>query len=199
MENASAHKPVIPADQTPTPGTGLPFIGLRMTGLDATPTGSDAADDVVADFTGSTVTQSPPSGSANLFTVTHSQTVGTVIRAVPGAEGKYLVRFTVVAQTAATVFAGVSLDANAAARNTNPLLTNLTMMGASQRIAAAADTDTNEVTAHVDITQEMVNDPSSLRGAIRMHLSNGADAGAAAAALVLTAASVDIIYLGPLE
>jgi hypothetical protein len=170
-----------------------------MTGLDATPCGSDASADCTADFTGSTVTQSPPSGLANQMLVTHSQTLGTTIAFLPGSEGKWSIRFNVPTQTAATVFAGISYNGNAAALNTNPSYTNSTILVAAQRIAAGADTDEISIAHEIDVTYDQVNTPTSNGAIVRIHLSNGANASAAAAALVLTEANVDIVYLGPID
>lgn len=177
----------------------MPWIGLRMTGLDATPCGSDASADCTADFTGSTVTQMAPSGMANQWLVTHSQTLGTTLAALAGAEGRWLVRFNVPTQTAATVFAGISFNGNAAALNTNPSYTNSTILVAAQRIAAGADTDQVSIDHVVDITYDMVNTPASNGAIVRIHLSNGANTSAAAAALVLAEANVDVVYLGPID
>lgn len=193
MEQASAH---IPRVTTPAANPTLAGIGIRLVGLDATPTGTDASADVVADFTGSTQVENPPSGVTSLFTVINSQTLGTTIRFNAGSEGRWKVKGTVVTQTAATVFAGLSYKGNAASLNTNPLLTNPTVYEAQRRIAAAADTDTMSVEMEVEVTPEDANSVTN-PGIVRLLLSNGGDAGAAAASLVLTACALEISYAGP--
>jgi len=160
-------------------------FGALYVGLDGTPTGTDASNVVVADFTGAVTTLQTAPSAPSPVTAFHSQTLGS--RFHVDVDGMWLVRARVHAQTAASVRAAIGLDNVAADLLANPLAPNFsTIRDTALRIAAGADTDAMMLAAIVPITRDMANQQiSGTSGNVRLLLSNNTAAGAAAAALNL--------------
>lgn len=167
-------------------------MGGMWTGLDATPTGSDAANDVVADFTGSTAIIFDTPSIAIPVLATHSQTLGSTFKVQ--AEGVWLAFAKVHAITAASVRAGIGFDNVAGDLSIDPAYSSRTLdIGLS--ISAAADTVPIMVqSGPIVVTRGLALDPAA--GIVRLLLSNNAGAGAAAASLSLTLASIKVLRLG---
>lgn len=156
---------------------GANFVGLEA----ATPTGTDAANDVVADFTGATALLFDAPSVAVPVLHTASVTLGSTFKIQ--LEGIWVVKARVVCITAATVVAGLNMDGAAADLNTDPgLPTTGRNLDRASRIAVAADQDSIELSSGpIIITRNLATSPTS--ALVRLLLSNGAGAGAAAASL----------------
>lgn len=172
----------------PQPST----MGGMWVGLDATPTGSDAANDVVGDFTGTTQTLFDTPSIATPVTATHSQTLGSTFH--PNAEGVWLAYGKVQAQTAASVRAGIGFGNVAGDLSIDPVPTSRTL-DVSLSTSVAADAVPVVVdSGPIVVTRNMALDTTL--GLIRLLLSNNAGAGAAAAALNLPLAQLKILRYG---
>lgn len=171
-----------------TPGS---FGGLWV-GLDATPTGSDAAFDVVADFTGTAETLFTSPSIVVPVLAAHSQVNGSTFKIA--AEGVWDIAVDIAAQTAASVRAAISIDGLLAEFSVDPVYSTRTQT-VKLRIATAADTDpiTLEV-KNVIITRALALNPAA--ALVRVLLSNNAGAGAAAASLVLPLCALRITRSG---
>jgi hypothetical protein len=169
-------------------------------GLDATPTGSDAANDVVADFTGATaiVTAAQIAGPTPPIVHTPSQTLGSTFK-IP-SRGLWLVEARVHAVSAAgavSVRAGLSLDAVVGDLSIDPVVNARTRDVALKTfVAGAGDTTPVLVSMIAAVTAAMAADAAL--GIVRLLLSNGAGAGAAAATLNLPLAALSFTRLSDL-
>lgn len=170
-------------------------VGGLWTGLDDTPTGSDATNAMVADFTGSVQTLFAPPSLAVPVLATHSETLGSTFKI--RLEGMWVVAALVQAQTAASVGAAIGLDNIAAELNTATALRSARVKARGLRIAAAADTDPWQlITPPFAVTRNQAQ--NAALGIVRLLLNNNAGAGAAAAALVLAACDIIIVRVGDL-
>jgi hypothetical protein len=167
------------ATQTSNARTGAQFVGL-----DDTPTGSDAAFDVVADFTGATETQftGNPSNQAPI-TAVHSEVNGSTFKI--GVRGKWLIQMEVPVATAATVQAAINLDGIAADFAADPASANTRNLSIGRVLGTAATSDTIMLSAVAIVTQDVAL--AAATGIVRILLSNGAGAGATAASLAVLA------------
>lgn len=167
-------------------------FGGMWVGLDATPTGSDAAFDVVADFSGTTELLFTSPSIVVPVIATHSQTQGSTFKIT--AEGEWHVIADVTAQTAASVRAALSIDGIAAEFNVDPIYSSRTP-SVKLRVATAADTDPiTLVSGPIIIPRNVALNPAA--GIVRLLLSNNAGAGAAATALVLPLTALRIVRGG---
>jgi hypothetical protein len=168
-------------------------FGALFVGLDATPTGSDASADVVADFTGATTTNFPDQSSAAPITPVHSQTLGSTFKI--GVRGIWEVKAEVPVATAASVLAALNLDGVAGDLNTDPAAASQRNRAFSRWVGTAAgEADTKTLTANILVTQTMADDAA--QGIVRLLLSNAAGAGATAASLaILTNARLTFTWL----
>lgn len=187
MEQASAFNG---AELAGSPAGTLPYVGVRAQTLAATPTGT--TDTGVANFTGTVF--SNPSGRGPLFSVTTTAAAGTVIRALPGAQGRYLVRARVNVQTAGTVYAGLSLGNPTSPITANPSLATASIRDVAQSLQAGADEQSIELTTVWEIDVDAANAPTPAE--LRLILTNGAGAAPAAADLVLAQCMLEVMYLG---
>jgi hypothetical protein len=171
------------------------FGGL-WTGLDATPTGSDAAFDVVADFTGSTETLFTAPSDDTPVVATHSQTQGSTFKI--SQEGLWVVSLTVQHATASSLIAAIGIDNVAGELNADPPVENSRILRRGLSISAGADTVPVALTsAPFGVTDNMAK--SASLGLVRVLLSNAAGAGAPAATLApLAAAALRITRIGSL-
>lgn len=158
-------------------------FGALFVGLDATPTGSNPTEDVVADFTGATVTHFPDISDTTPIFHTPSQTLGSTFKIT--VRGLWLVTAEVPVVTAATVIAALNYEGLAADLNVAPLATTVrNRRRALWTGAAAGDADTLQVSAPILVTDSSARAPSSTGlGIVRLLLSDAAGAGAAAASL----------------
>lgn len=157
-------------------------FGALFVGLDATPTGSDASADVVADFTGATATQFPDVSLAVPVIHTPSQTLGSTFKIA--ARGIWEVKAEVPVATAATVLSAINLDGVAAELNTDPAALAQRNRAFSRWVGTAAgEADTKELVANILVTEDMARDAA--QGIVRLLLGNGAGAGATAASLAV--------------
>lgn len=171
-------------------------IRFRAFGLDATPTGSDAANDVVADFTGATIEQEGGGILAADTAVVHtpSQTLGSTFAI--RVRGLWLVTATVQCQTAASVVAGLSLSSPAGELNTDPVLSS-SIRDRGRSTSVAADQVPIKLSMLVAVRQDAA--ASTAAGAlVRLLLSDAAGAGAAAASLVLPQCQIELARLADL-
>lgn len=174
-------------------------FGALFVGLDATPTGSAAGFDVVADFTGATQTDFGDASNAAPITPVHSQTDGSQFRI--GVRGVWRVSVEIPVATAATVQAAINVDGQAADFSTDPAATNTRNVRRGVWTGAAAgDADTIQLSADIRVTQTLADGASTgTGGVVRILLSNGAGTGATAASLApLASARVDFQWIGDL-
>jgi hypothetical protein len=168
-------------------------LGILISGLDATPTGTDAANDVVADFTGGTLVNFDNPSVATPVTHTPSQTLGSTFH--PNVEGIWVMIGGFMSATAASTRGGAGFGNVAGDLSIDPAFTSRTL-DVKISISAAADT----VPVHVEtgpqvVTRAMSQDPTL--GLFRLLLSNNAGAGATAASLApLAQAHVKILRMG---
>lgn len=176
----------------PQPST----FGANFIGLDATPTGSDAANDVVADFTAATQVLFDAPSVAIPVTATHSQTLGSTFKI--NVEGIWVISARVQATGIASVLAGLGLDNVAGDLSIDPALpTSGRNLDRALSISAAADTVAlSLISGPIGITRNQAL--SSTGGLVRLLLSNNAGAGAAAAALVLASCFICFRRIGDL-
>lgn len=169
-------------------------FGGQWSGLDATPTGTAASNDVVADFTGSTqLLFTAPSIPIPVLAV-HSQTLGSTFK--PMLEGRWIAIARLACQTAAAVAMGLGIDNVAGELNTDPLTPiSMTILDNELRVPPGASFSGMQlVSGPIIITRAMVNDPA--RGLFRVLASNAAGAGVAAAALVLNVCYFKLLRIG---
>lgn len=168
-------------------------LGVLVFGLDATPTGTDPANDVVADFTGSTTTTFDSPSIATPVTVTHSQTLGSTFH--PNVEGQWVFIGGVMCATAASVRGGAGFGNVAGDLSIDPAFTSRTL-DVKVSISAAADT----VPMHVESGPQIVTRAMALDqtlGLFRLLLSNNAGAGATAASLApLALGHIKLLRIG---
>jgi hypothetical protein len=170
-------------------------IGGQWVGLDATPTGTAAANDVVADFTGSTQTLFAAPSVAVPVVALHSQTLGSTFK--PMLEGIWVAIARLACQAAGAVAMGVGIDNIAAELNTDPLapITTRTLDNELRAGLGAGSFNGMMVTSGpIIITRAMVNDPTV--GLFRVLASNAAGAGVAAASLVLNVCYFKLLRQG---
>lgn len=168
-------------------------FGAVFVGLDATPTGSDATADVVADFTGATATLLDSPSVAIPVIHTPSQTLGSTFKIV--TEGIWRISARVQAQTAASVLAGLNIDGLAADFAIDPQQPDGTRrLDRALSISAGADSVPMQVSAEVVISRGMAQDPAL--GIVRLLLSNNAGAGAAAGSLLLASCFIQFKMIG---
>lgn len=170
-------------------------LGGLWTGLDDTPTGSDASAIMVADFTGSAQTLFVAPSLAVPVTAVHSETLGSTFKL--NLEGMWVAAAMVQCQTAASVGAAIGFDNVAGELNTATALRSARVKARMLRTAAAADTDpVMLVTPPFVCTRNQAQNPAL--GIVRVLLNNNAGAGAAAAALVLPACDLILLRIGEL-
>lgn len=158
-------------------------FGALIVGLDATPTGSDAGSDVVADFTGSTATQFGDQSQATPITIVNSQTAGSTFKI--NTRGVWEVKAEVPVATAATVLAAINLD-GVGDGGADPTALNTRNRAFARWVGTAAgEADTKMLAANILVTQTMADDAA--QAIVRLLLSNGAGAGATAASLAVLA------------
>jgi hypothetical protein len=169
-------------------------LGGVWLGQAATVTGSDAANDVVADFTGTTQTLSTSPSIAVPVLATHSATLGSTFKAQ--AEGIWIAQATVMAQTIASVRIGLGLDNVVGDLSIDPVVTGRTL-DVALSISAAADTVPVKVnTGPISITRNQAQDATL--GIFRLLMSNNAGAGAADAAVAVALTCLQIKRAGNL-
>jgi hypothetical protein len=166
------------------------FGGLWV-GQAATVTGSDAANDVVADFTGTVQTLfTSPSVSVPVL-ATHSATLGSTFKI--NEEGIWFIKAKVHAQTAASVRVGIGIDNVVGDLSIDPV-PNSRIPDVGLSVSAAADTVPISVCAAIVITRVVAKDPTL--GLVRLLMSNNAGAGAADAAVLVALTQLSIIRIG---
>lgn len=175
--------------EVPQPST----MGGQWLGLDATPTGSNASEDVVADFTGSTATLFDTPSVAVPVLATHSQTVGSTFKIQ--TEGLWFGMGRVMAATAASIRAGIGIDNVAGDLSIDPVLTSRTLDAAISTSTTADVVPVLVQTGPVVVTRAIALAAAS--GIARLLLSNNAGAGATAASLApLAMGFVKLLRLG---
>lgn len=169
-------------------------LGGMWTGQAAQVTGTDAANDVVADFTGTVQILFDSPSIAVPVLAAHSITLGSTFKIQ--AEGIWQIDAIVHAQTAASVRVGVGMDNVVGDLSIDPVPTSRTFaVGLS--ISAAADTVPIHVSSGpVGVTRNMALDPTL--GIVRLLMSNNAGAGAADAAVLVGLTQLMIKRLGNL-
>lgn len=158
----------------------------------ATITGSDAAHDVVADFTGTTqILFDTPSNPVPVL-ATHSAVDGSTFKIQ--VEGVWVIGAKVHAQTAASVRAAVGIDNVLGDLSIDPVVTSRTLdVGLS--ISAGADTVPISLNSGpIVVTRNMAQDATL--GIVRLLMSNNAGAGAADAAVLAALTQLWIKRLG---
>lgn len=156
-------------------------LGGQWLGQAAQVTGTDAANDVVADFTGTTETLYTHPSVLVPVLAAHSITLGSTFKiAMPGI---WVLQAIVHAQTAASVRIGIGIDNVVGDLSIDPVLTTRTLaVGLS--ISAGADTVPIVVNSGpIVVTQNMAADATL--GLVRLLMSNNAGAGAADAAVLV--------------
>lgn len=166
--------------------------------LNASITGTAAGFDTVAAFSGASVTTLGSYPLASFITNTFSATDGTTIKI--SRRGLWFVNCHVrsTATGAATVVAGISLDAAAAALALDPDPTSAAFLATtSVAYAAAAEGGNLAMAAIAPITDTLAGGAAT--GLLRLQLSNGAGAvPAAAAGIVVASANIRVEYAGDL-
>lgn len=167
-------------------------MGSLSVGCAATVTGSDAAHDVVVDFTGAVDTQFTAPYDLTPVLITHSAVNGSEFKI--RHEGIWQITGLMEAQTAASVRAAIGFDNALGDLSIDPVMTTRTVdMGL--RIAAAADTDPIKLTSGPIVVQRLTaKDP--LLAIVRMLASNNAGAGAADAAVAVALTYLKITRTG---
>lgn len=171
--------------------------GLRIVGLDATPTGS--TDVTIADFTGATSVNI--ARNAALFPITEwvtradSQTAGLVLTLL--RPGWYTIRFTVAATAANRVNAGILIGG--AAPPANPVLDTASpprVLATSDYLGAAGEFSTKTIFADFFLADADI-DGTGVFNVVRFMLSNAAGLAAPTAGLVLAQCGVEV-HWGPI-
>lgn len=169
-------------------------LGGLWAGQAAQVTGTDAANDVVADFTGTVQSLSTSPSIAVPVLATHSITLGSTFKCQ--AEGIWLATASVMAQTAASVRIGIGLDNVVGDLSIDPVVTTRTP-DVKLSISAGADTVPMNVQSGMQsITRNQSNDATL--GIWRLLMSNNAGAGAADAAVLVALTSLRIHRAGNL-
>lgn len=170
-------------------------FGGQWSGLDATPTGTAATNDVVADFTGSTELLFTAPSIAVPVVAQHSQTLGSTFK--PMLEGVWVALARLACQAAGAVALGLGIDNIAAELNTDPLgAINTRMLDNELRagLGAGSFNGMQVTSGPIVITRAMVNNPNV--GLFRVLASNAAGAGVAAASLVLPVCYFKLLRIG---
>ena len=158
--------------------------GAIFTGLAAQVTGTDAANDVVADFTGATATQL---GTPSVATpVTHNASITLGSRFHINIEGIWVVKARISHITASSVRAAIGVDNAPGDLSIDPVVPNgSTFLDTALSIQLAADTSSIEVESDpFIITRAQAQDQvAQATGNVRLLLSNNAGAGAADASI----------------
>lgn len=158
----------------------------------ATVTGTDAANDVVGDFTGTVQSLSTSPSILVPVLATHSGTLGSTFKLQ--VEGIWIAALTTIAQTAASVRIGIGVDNVAGDLSIDPVVTTRTL-DVKLSISAGADTVPIEANSKpFGCTRNMANDPAL--GIVRALQSNNAGAGAADAAVLVALSCMSIKRLG---
>lgn len=166
-------------------------VGGRWIGVDATPTGTNPANDVVVDWTGSTQRLfAAPSVPVPVIAM-HSQTLGSTFKIA--LEGIWWARSRFNCPVGALIAMGMTLDAAGADLNTDPFVTSDTILdvctnGANGFMAPYVDS------GPMVITRRMALDPTLAM--VRVLASNLAGAGVDPAGLFLTNTYVVIKRIG---
>lgn len=157
-------------------------IGILLSGLDATPTGSTNV--AVADFTGATTTTRGAPSVPTPVTAAHSQTDGS--RFHVNLEGKWHVKAKIHHTTASSVRIALGLDNAPADLIANPPVAPnfTTYRDVSISVQTAADTTALIVEADFDITRDMAQDQvAQATGNVRLFITNNTAAAPAAASI----------------
>jgi hypothetical protein len=169
-------------------------LGGLWAGQAAQVTGTDAANDVVADFTGTVQSLSTSPSIAVPVLATHSITLGSTFKCQ--TEGIWNANASVMAQTAASVRIGIGLDNVVGDLSIDPVVTTRTL-DVKLSISAGADTVPLNVDSSMQgVTRNQANDPTL--GIWRLLMSNNAGAGAADAAVLVALTSLRIRRAGNL-
>lgn len=169
-------------------------MGGQWVGQAAQVTGTDAANDVVADFTGTTQTLFDTPSIAVPVLAAHSITLGSTFKIQ--AEGIWVLGATIMHQTASSVRIGIGIDNVVGDLSIDPVVTSRTL-DVSLSINAAADTVPVKVNSGpIGVTRNMALDPTL--GIVRLLMSNNAGAGAADATVVVALSHLWIKRLGNL-
>lgn len=195
MDNSAAQARLI--------GTALGSrtIGFAIRGLDATPTGTNAGNDAVADFTGAATQVSrgtAPTGAISPISHIPSQTLGSIFKI--GMRGRWLVRAKVIAQTAAAVRAALSIDVAAGSLDAavTPQVDGTTIQDSGQVVqAAAGDIVPISLQMVVDINDVIAAD--QLSGLVRLLITNNAGGPPPAATLVLADCMLSFERIGDIN
>jgi len=167
-------------------------MGGMWVGQAAQVTGTDAANDVVADFTGTVETLFTTPSIAVPVLAAHSITLGSTFKIQ--AEGVWVLSATVHAQTAASVRIGIGIDNVVGDLSIDPVPTSRTL-DVALSISAGADTVPMRVSSDpIVVTRNMALDPTL--GIVRLLMSNNAGAGAADAAVLVALTQLRIKRLG---
>lgn len=181
-------------EELPTPTNLTAIFGAHIIGLDATPTGSAAGFDVVADFTGATSLINGDGSQPTPVAITNSQTDGTSIKI--NTRGRYLVTAVIPIVGAVTVNAGLCIDAPAGELATDPALSQTTF-ALARAVGLAALTMPLTLVGEAKVSRVMAETPTL--GLIRLLLGNGAGTGPAAAALSLANVYLKVERIGDFE
>lgn len=189
MEQSSAFNA---AQLDHSPVGALPFVGCRAVTLNAAPVGT--TDVTVARF--DTRVFSNPSGRGPLFDIISDAVHGTLIRPLPGSQGRYSVKARVNTTTAGTVWAGLSIGLPATpAITADPSIAVATTQDVARNLAAGADDGAMSLDTIWEIDGDAANATAGSMD-LRLLLSNGAGAGPAAADIVLAQCWIEVRYLG---
>lgn len=159
-------------------------LGALYIGQAAQVTGTDAANDVVADFTGTVETLM---GSASIPTpvvAAHSITLGSSFKIA--ASGVWVVQARVQAQTAASVRIGIAIDSVIGDLSIDPVVTPARdrTMDVALSISVGADGVAMLVSSGpIVVSLNMAADPTL--ALVRLLMSNNAGAGAADASVAV--------------
>jgi len=167
-------------------------LGGLWIGQAAQVTGTDATNDVVADFTGTTEILFPHPSLAIPVIAVHEITLGSTFKIA--MEGVWILQAKVHAQTAASVRVAISMDAAAGELSIDPVpTTRIFDVGLS--ISAGADTVPITVNSGpIVVTRDIAMDPTV--GLVRLLMSNNAGAGAADAAVLVELTQLSIKRVG---
>lgn len=167
-------------------------LGGQWLGQAAQVTGTDAANDVVADFTGTTETLFPHPSLAVPVIAAHSITLGSTFKIA--MEGVWVLQAIVHAQTAASVRIGIGIDNVVGDLSIDPVLTTRTL---AVGLSISAGADTVPIVANsgpIVVTRNQAMDATL--GMVRLLMSNNAGAGAADAAVLVGLTQLFIKRLG---
>lgn len=170
----------------------LPFVGVRVSTLNATPTGG--TDTAVARFDNEE--HNNPSGRGALFDVITTAAAGTLIRPLPGSQGRYSVKARVNLASAGTVSAGLSIGLAAApAITADPSFATGTIEDVALSVQTAADSQPAMLETIWEISQAIADDTPGDND-LRLILTNGAGAAPAAGDITLAQCVLEVRYLG---